>query len=138
MIPALAFFKALDVKSWIIVGLTVALIGMWGFSQYKSIKIGHLENTISKKEVAIQQYKEDILGLTNAVKTQNAAVDALASKNKEFEATLDEAGAQNAKLSAQAERLISMVKKSHVPPDCKGATDHLNTFTKEFAKEWAE
>jgi hypothetical protein len=134
--PTLAFLKGIDFKTWVIIGLTAGMIGLWVTMQFKTITIGTLKNQLNEKNLVIQKYETDILNLTDSVKRQNAAIEGLVARNQEFEDTLGLAGEQNARLSAQAERMISMIKKSHVPPDCKGATDHLNEFTKEFAKEW--
>ena len=134
--PILLFLKALDFKSWIIIALSTIIIGLWVTLQFKSISIGSLTNKLNEKELVIQQYKTDVLNLTEAVKKQNEAVDELAKRNDEFKDTLDNAGEENARLTAQAEKMIAMIKKNHVPADCKGATDHLDSFTKDFAKDW--
>jgi len=136
MLAILSFLKALDFRSWIIIGLSVTVIGLWAGMSIKTVTVGKLKNEINEKELVIEKYKTDVLNLTEAVKRQNLAVEEMSKRNKDFEATLNEAGKQNAKLSASANKMIGMIKNSYVPPDCKGATDHLNTFTKEFGKEW--
>jgi hypothetical protein len=136
MLPILAFAKALDIKSWIIIGLSVALIGLWVTFQFQSIKVSSLKNDVAKKEVVIEQYKNNIVTLTGAVEKQNKAIDSLMDRNTEFEGALEGSAKQNARVSAEAERLIALLRKTKVPTDCSGATAHLNEFTVDFAKEW--
>jgi len=136
MLPILAFAKALDIKSWIIIGLSAALIGLWVTFQFQTIKVSSLKSDVAKKEVVIEQYKNNIVTLTGAVEKQNKAIDSLMDRNTEFEGALEGSAKQNARVSAEAERLIALLRKTKVPTDCSGATTHLNEFTTEFAKEW--
>ena len=132
----LLFLKSLDLKSWIIIALIAALVGMWTVVQFRNIKVSRLENSVKEKELVIVGYKQQVSTLSDAITKQNEAVEALAQRNSEFEASLNNTNVQNKKLTASAETLIKYIKGSFVPPDCSGAVTHLNEFTKEFAKDW--
>lgn len=132
----LLFLKALDVKTWIIIGMGALIVSMWIAMQFQGARVSTLKSKVAEKDIVIQQYKLDVTNLTDAIKKQNEAVDTLVKRNDEFELVLGATSEENARLSSQAERLIAMVRKNHVPPDCKGATDHLNSFTNDFGKEW--
>ena len=132
----LLFLKSLDLKSWIIIALIAALVGMWTVVQFRNIKVSRLENSVKEKELVIVGYKQQVSTLSDAITKQNEAVEALALRNSEFESYLNNANNQNKRVTAQADALIKYIKGSLVPTDCSGAVSHLNEFTKEFAKDW--
>lgn len=134
--PLLTAAKALDIKTWIIIGLSAAIVAMWLTIQFKNASVDSLKNEVDKKEVIISQYKNEVNSLIEAVEKQNDAIEGLQARNSEFAATLDNASAQNARMANEANRLIAMIKNSKVPADCQGATNHLSTFTKDFGKTW--
>jgi len=134
--PILLFLKSLDFRYWIIIALSVVILGLLATIKVQSIRVDSMKNEAAKQEIVIEQYKTNIVTLTDSVKKQNEAVEQLAVRNQEFESTLAAANDQNTKMNAQAGKLIAMIKSNYVPPDCKGATDHLDAFTKKFATEW--
>jgi len=127
--PFLLFLKGLDLKSWVIVALSVVISLMWVNIKAKNIQI-------REATVAAGEYKGTIQELTLAVKKQSDAVDELSKRNSEFADVLETAGEQNARMTEEANRMIAMLRKTKVPTDCKGAVDHLDAFTQTFVKEW--
>lgn len=134
--PFLLFLKGLDFRWWIIIAMSVVMMGLFAGFKIQSIRVDSLKNDLAKKDIVIEQYKNNIATLSDSIKKQNDAIVAMADQNKEFASTLAAANDQNERMNVQAGKLISMIKTAYVPPDCKGATDHLDAFSKNFAKEW--
>lgn len=136
MIQFLPLLKALDVKTWIIIGLGSVIIGLWVASQFQSHRINSLKNEVASKDVLIGQYKNNVISLNDAIKKQNASIVDMTKKNKDFESALNMTSAQNKKLNQNALSLIKMINTSPTPTDCKGAFEHLEQFTKQFSQDW--
>lgn len=134
--PFLLFLKSLDFRYWIIIALLVVIGGMGFTMKIQHMVNSSLKNDVTKKELVIEQYKNSLDGLKDQIAKQNQAIENLASQNKNFADTLAAANTTNARLNAQAAKMITMIKNTYVPPDCEGAFTYLNTFTSDFAKGW--
>ena len=132
----LAFFKALDIKSWIIIALAITIAGLMATVAYKNFKIRSLNNDVVAAVLATKIEKQNVVTLRSSIDVQNKAVVDMSAKNHSLERSLVLAGEQNKKITERTSTLIKIIKSSAVPLDCIGAVNHLNKFTSDFAEEW--
>ena len=119
----------LSITQWIMVGMTVIILGLSGFSWMQGVRIDSLKNDVI---VA----KTDFKTCTAALDSQNQAITELNVKGEELKQKIADAHLINKEKEKETARLVSLIRSSNVPKDCPGALDHLSNFMKENATSW--